>query len=177
MRPRGRCSLCRRRREAGGTETTAVHRRLPADVGSVNGPGRRPEVGARPLFLLLPERKRMPLRYPPALLLVTFVLLVLACAAPVPPPPPPPPPPPNNPAGPENPPPPVAVPNVPVIRDPAKEKPDLVWTADELRKEAKANGLHFRRQYKDKIIEVSGKLWDFEPFAYYAPNKLINVQL
>ena len=62
-------------------------------------------------------------------------------------------------------------------RDPANEKPDLVWTADELRKEVKANGLQFRNKYRDKVIQVSGTVFDFDPFSYYAPANTITVQL
>jgi len=62
-------------------------------------------------------------------------------------------------------------------RDPANEKPDLVWTADELRKEVKANGFQFHTKYRDKVIQVSGTVFDFDPFSYYAPANTITVQL
>jgi hypothetical protein len=122
-----------------------------------------------------------------AIVFVACVLLVLACGGRVNVPPPPgnnsPPkditpqkdgglpkdelPPKDGPKGP---------PKVETPRDPATEKPDLVWTADQLRKEAKSGPL-FRQKYRDKIIEVSGTVFEFDPFSYYEPANTITVQL
>jgi hypothetical protein len=62
-------------------------------------------------------------------------------------------------------------------RDLTKEKPDFQWTPADVMKEYKGNGSGFREKYHDKIIEVSGTVWNSDPFAYYAPKDLINVNL
>jgi hypothetical protein len=62
-------------------------------------------------------------------------------------------------------------------RDPAKEMPDFVWTTAELRKEFGNNNPLYRQKYADKIIEVSGTVYEFDPFAYYAPSNAITIQI
>jgi hypothetical protein len=83
-------------------------------------------------------------------------------------------PPPNNPPTPPgNQQPSVEGPKTIAHRDPAKEKPDLVWTSAELYKETRANGLGFNDKYRDKIIEVSGcKLFDFESYGVYGKDTI-----
>jgi hypothetical protein len=67
--------------------------------------------------------------------------------------------------------------NRPRRRDPAKEKPDVVWSVQRLMDEWAPNGTGLRQQYGGQIIEVTGKVWDFMPFDYYKPTDAILVNL
>lgn len=81
----------------------------------------------------------------------------------------------NNPLGPINPPAPGPKPKAP--RDLTNEKADLVWTTADVWDKWANRRTEYLRLYSDSIIEVSGKVWDFDAFGYYAPADTITMNL